>query len=246
MEGIRNTITGRWLIMHTEFLRGITIFRHLPDHIIHTLSSKIKTGSFKKGEYIFHESDEATAIYFVKSGIVKIKKINSQGKELIVCIKRSGDIFAEAALFCEPGTIYPGTAQMLSDGEVMYLLTTDLEEVISMNPQVSVEMIRFMSIQLRSFTSTLRDIALLDVYGKTVKTIERLAHEFGSKTHCGVKIEIPLSIQELSNIIGSTRESVSRVLSKLREQNLVTIDEKNIYINNWCDFCSMFAETADF
>lgn len=237
---------GVSIYMHTEFLKGIIFFKDLPDHIISALSLKVKTAAYKKGEYIFHESDEAKAIFFVKSGIVKIKKINPQGKELIVCIKRAGDIFAEASLFCEPGSIYPGTAQTLSDAEVAFLLTSDLEEVISINPELSIEMIRFMGTQLRSFTSILRDIALLDVYGKTVKTIERLAREFGSKTTSGVKIELPLSIQELSNIIGSTRESVSRVLSKLKEQDLVTIDEKNIIINNWCDFCQMFIETADY
>lgn len=232
--------------MYLEFLKGIIFFKDLPEHIIHALSTKVKTASFKKGEYIFHESDEAKAIFFVKSGLVKIKKINSQGKELIVCLKRAGDIFAEASLFCEPNTLYPGTAQTISDTEVLYLLTSDLEEVIAMNPELSVEMIRFMGAQLRSFTSVLRDIALLDVYGKTVKTIERLAREFGSKTAKGVKIEIPLSVSELANIIGSTRESVSRVLSKLREQDLVSMDEKNIIINNWCDFCQMFVETTEY
>ncbi|WP_458414332.1 Crp/Fnr family transcriptional regulator [Schinkia sp. CFF1] len=232
--------------MLTEFLKGIVFFKDLPDHLINALAAKGKTAAFKKGDYIFHESDESKAIYFVKSGIVKIKKINPQGKELIVCIKRSGDIFAEASLFCEPGTIYPGTAQTITDAEVMFLLTSDLEEVISINPDLSIEMIRFMGGQLRSFTSILRDIALLDVYGKTVKTIERLAREFGSKTTSGVKIELPLSIQELANIIGSTRESVSRVLSKLKEQDLVSMDEKNIIINNWCDFCQMFIEQADY
>ncbi|WP_017754612.1 Crp/Fnr family transcriptional regulator [Calidifontibacillus oryziterrae] len=231
--------------MYAEFLRKISIFKPLPDHIIEILSAKIKTAQYQKGDFVFHESDEAKAVFFVKSGAVKIKKINAQGKELIVCMKRSGDIFAEASLFCESGSIYPGTAQMLSSGEVLYLLTTDLEEALSMNPELSVEMIRFMSTQLRSFTSILRDIALLDVYGKTVKTIERLAREFGSKTESGVVIELPLSIQELANIVGSTRESVSRVLSKLREQDLISINEKNIIINNWCDFCHMFAETVE-
>lgn len=232
--------------MLSEFLRGIIFFKDLPDHLLDALAAKVKTASYKKGDYIFHESDEAKAIHFVKNGIVKIKKINPQGKELIVCIKRSGDIFAEASLFCEPGTNYPGTAQTISDAEVLFLLTSDLEDVISINPDLSVEMIRFMGGQLRSFTSILRDIALLDVYGKTVKTIERLARDFGSKTTSGVKIELPLSIQELANIIGSTRESVSRVLSKLKDQDLVTINEKNIVINNWCDFCQMFVETADY
>ncbi|WP_102347361.1 Crp/Fnr family transcriptional regulator [Bacillus sp. Marseille-P3661] len=228
--------------MHSQFLKQIDIFKNLPDHVIEILSSKVKTSTHKKHDFIFHESDQARAVYFVKRGVVKLKKINSQGKELIVCIKRDGNIFAEASLFTEPDSHYPATAQMLSDGEVLYLMTSDLQELMSINPDVSIEMIRFMSTQLRSFTETLRDIALLDVYGKTVKAIEKLARDFGNNMHGGVKIELSLSIQELANIVGSTRESVSRVLSKLKEQDLVSMDDKNIVINNWCGFCTMFPD----
>lgn len=231
--------------MHDDFLRNIPFLKDLSDDIISSLNAKVKTASYKKGDYIFHESDEAKAVFFVKSGVVKIKKITSNGKELIVCMKQAGDIFAEASLFGESGSFYPGTAQTLTDSEVLYFLNTDLENIIATNPSSSVEMIRFMGTQLRSFSSLLRDVALLDVYSKTVKTIERLAREFGSKTKCGVKIELPLTIQELANIIGTNRESVSRIISKLKDQGLVSIEKKNIVINNWCDFCMMFAETLE-
>lgn len=231
--------------MYVEFLKSIPFFKDLPNNLIQSISSKVKLSIFKKGECIFHESDEAKAIYFVKSGIVKIKKSTSQGKELIVCIKRSGNIFAEASLFSEPGAQYPGTAQTLSDSEVLFLTNSDLEEAIAANPELSVEMIRFMGGQLRSFTSLLHDIALLDVYSKTVKAIERLAHDFGNKTTCGVKIELPITIQDIANTIGSTREGVSRVVSKLRDQGLISMEGKNIIINNWCEFCKMFVETIE-
>ncbi len=105
--------------MHVEFLTNIPFFKDLPHNLIQSISSKVKSGAFKKGEFIFHESDEAKAIFFVKSGSVKIKKTTSQGKELIVCIKRPGNIFAEASLFSELGVQYPGTAQTLSDREVL-------------------------------------------------------------------------------------------------------------------------------
>ncbi|HHY72126.1 MAG TPA: Crp/Fnr family transcriptional regulator [Bacillus bacterium] len=231
--------------MHVAFLKSIPFFKDLPDHLIGSLSTKVKTATYKKGDFIFHESDEAKATFFVKNGGIKIKKTNAQGRELIVCIKRPGNIFAEASLFSEPDCCYPGAAQTLMDSEVLYILSSDLEEFIACNPELSIEMIRFMGGQLRSFTTILQDIALLDVYSKTVKTIERLARDFGSKTNCGLKIELPITIQDLANTIGSTRESVSRIVSKLREQGLISIDSKYIIINNWCDFCKMFVETVE-
>lgn len=231
--------------MHVEFLRGIPFFKDLSDNLVSSLSSKVKTAAYKKGEYVFHESDDAKAVFFVKRGSLKIKKTTAQGKELIVCVKQSGHIFAEASLFSEPGSLYPGTAQTLTDCEVLYLLNSDLEQLIATNPTLSIEMIRFMGGQLRSFTTILQDVALLDLYSKTIKAIDRLAREFGSKTLCGVRIEIPITIQDIANIIGSTREGVSRIISKLRDQGLITIEGKHIIINNWCEFCKMFVETVE-
>lgn len=231
--------------MHNDFLRSIPFFRNIPDSIIELLGEKVNTAVYKKGDVIFYETDEAKAIYFVISGAVKIKKMNFQGKELVVCVKRSGNLFAETSVFCERGSTYPGTAQTLAKTEVLYLLASDIEDMMVANPSFAVEMIRFMSGQLMSFSNILGDMAFLDVYGKTVKTIERLAKEFGKKTKCGVKIELPLTIQELANIIGATRESVNRVVLKLKDQGSITFDEKNIVITNRCDFCQRFAETAN-
>lgn len=228
---------------YTRFLKGIPIFKNLSDHFIYVLSTRAKKVHYKKGKYIFHETDEAKAIYFVKRGIIKVKKTNPLGKELIVCIKQTGDILAESSLFCEPGALYHETAQALLDSEVIVITNSDLEDVMAVNPTSSIEMIRFMGEQLHSFTSQLIDLTLLDVYSKTLKTLERLAREFGCKTNNEVIIEIPLSIQELANIIGATRESVSRVFAKLREQDVVTINNKSISINSWNTFYQKLVDT---
>lgn len=228
-----------------KFLRGIPIFKNLTNHFIYVLSTKAKTAYYKKGKNIFYETDEARAIYFVKRGIIKVKKTNPLGRELIVCIKQTGDILAESSLFCEPDALYHETAQTLMDSEVIVLTNADLEEVMAVNPTLSIEMIRFMGEQLQSYTSRLLDLALLDVYTKTLKTLEQLALEFGYKSNNQVKIEIPLSIQELANIIGATRESVSRTMGKLREQNVVTINQKGISINSWNIFNKKVLETYE-
>ena len=227
-------------IMYKQFLKGIPFLKDLPDHVIRDLSTKIKAATYKKGEFIYHETDLAKAVFFIKSGLVKIKKINHEGKEFVFSIKRAGNIFAETSLFTDKSTTYSGTAQAAEKTEVLFILASDFEEIISMNPSLSVEVIRLMGKQLRFSTSILRDVATLDIYSKTVKTIERLAREFGTKTNDEVKIEVPLTIQDLANIIGSTRESVSRVVSKLKKQDLVTVDERTIIINNWDEFREMF------
>ncbi|MGM7680806.1 Crp/Fnr family transcriptional regulator [Cytobacillus sp. Hm23] len=226
--------------MYVQMLRKINIFQDLPEQSLAFISENLKSQYFNKGEIIFSEVEEATAVFFVKSGIVRLTKGDQNGKEIVVCLKKAGDIFAEAALFSEEGTRYPATSQMLQEGEVLYLDTNHLQVELMQNPDIAVEMIRYMSRQLRSFTSIIRDIALLDVYSKTISTLDRLAKDFGIKKSKGVQIELPLTVQEFANIIGATRESVSRVFSKLKSERMIDIEEKKIIICDWNQFSTMY------
>lgn len=221
---------------HTEFLRGVPIFKGLPNHFICALSSKMRTVSYKKGTNIFQDSDEANALYFVKRGIIKVKKINAEGKELIIYIKQVGDTLAEAFLFCKKGTIYHETAEALEDTEVFVLSHAELEDVLTVNPTACINMVRYMGEQIHDFTAQLLDLTLLDVYSKTIKAMVNLAHKIGCKINNGMIIEIPLSIQDLAKIIGASRESVSRAITKLREQNIITVHNRKITINSWSMF----------
>lgn len=220
-----------------EFLNKVEIFKNLPKESFRIIDKRIRKMYFKKGEQIMSEFEQGEGIFFVHSGIVKLTKQDEHGNEMIVCIKKKGDIFAEACLFNDEIN-YPATGVMVQEGEVYFLRTEELENELMASPQMAVQMIRYMSTQLRDFTSIMRDIALLDVYTKTVKTLERLAGQFG-ESHCNrVYIEIPLTVQEFASLIGTSRESVSRVFSKLRKDGLIDIKSKKIVILDWCRFCS--------
>lgn len=222
-----------------EFLTKIDIFKELPPQSLQMIDKRIKKFSFKKGDTVISEFEEAKGVFFVHSGIVKLTKQDEHGNELIVCIKKKGQIFAEACLFSE-GKNYPATGTMLKDGELYFLNTEDLEKELMLSPELAIQMIRYMSRSLRDLTTMMRDIALLDVYTKTIRMIERLAEQFGVNKCNKMHIEIPMTVQEFSTLIGTSRESVSRVFSKLRNDGVIDIKSKNIIINDWCLFCNSY------
>lgn len=223
-----------------EFLNQIEIFKNLPVQSIQLIDKRIIKKGFKKGDRIISEYEEAQGVFFVHSGIVKLTKQDDQGNEIITCIKKQGEIFAEACLFNEPGTTYPATATMLQEGEIYFLNTEDLEQELMLSPDMAVQVIRYMSSQLRDLTSMMRDLALLDVYMKTIRTLERLAEKFGANRCNKMYIELPITVQEFSTMVGTSRESVSRVFSKLRKDEIIEIKSKTIVITDWCRFCSLF------
>lgn len=226
----------------TEFLSKIEVFKDLPMQSIQLLNKRIRKLPFKKGETIMSEFEVAKGVYFVHSGIVKLTKQDEQGNELIVCMKKKGEIFAEACLFNYGEQTYPATGTMVKEGEVYFLNTDDLEQELILSPEMAVQMIRYMSTSLRELTTIMRDIALLDVYTKTIRTLERLAEKFGANRCNKMHIELPITVQEFSTLVGTSRESVSRVFSRLRNEGLIDIKGKQIIITDWCKFCSSYSK----
>ena len=184
------------------------------------------------------EDEVAKGVYFVVSGTVKLTKQDENGNEIIVCIKQKGDIFAEACLFTRKTEFYPATATMLDDGEILFLDKYELEQDLYNYPELSMQLISYMSDALREMTSQLRDVALLDVYAKTVKTLERLGNKF-NKGQNRWEIEIPLTVQEFATVVGTTRESVSRVFSKLKKDGIIDMKSRKIIIRDWCSLCTL-------
>lgn len=225
-----------------DFIGKIDILRNLPLEAVEAIDHRIIKRVYKKGDQVISEFDEARGVFFVLSGIVKLSKQDEEGNEMTICMKKSGDIFAEACLFNQSALHYPATARMLQDGEIYFLKSEDLEAELKKSPEMAVQVIEYMSSQLHDMSSLLRDVALLDVYTKTVRTLARLAEKFGANKCNKMHIELPITIQEFSSLIGSTRESVSRVFSKLKKDGVIDIRGKNIIITDWCKYCALFVK----
>ncbi|WP_442597033.1 Crp/Fnr family transcriptional regulator [Neobacillus sp. D3-1R] len=221
------------------FMRKIEIFKNLPTSVLAGIVKRTQRFEYKKGQRIIVEESKAEGVFFILAGSVKLTKQNEHGNEIIVCIKKRGDIFAEACLFNQKNNCYPATAVMLEDGEIVFLNKRELENELLSQPELAIEMIRYMSEQLQDFTSTLRDIALLDVYTKTVRTLEKLAEKFRGEGYTRHNIEIPLNVQEFATVVGVSRESISRVFSKLKKDGLIDLRERKIIILDWCLFCAL-------
>lgn len=221
-----------------DLLRKIVIFKDLSAKSIYLIANRIQTLTMKKGAQVICEDEVAKGVFFIYSGAVKLTKQDESGNEIIVCMKQKGDVFAEACLFSKTSQLYPATATMLQDGQLFFLDKMELEKGLHEYPELAVQMIQYMSDSLREMTSTLRDVALLDVYAKTVKTLERLGNKFNTSTSRW-NIEIPLTIQEFATVMGTTRESVSRVFSKLKKEGIIEMKSRKIIILDMCKLCTL-------
>ncbi len=216
----------------TGFLDNIPIFSTLPSNQKIQLVEIVQTKKMTKGEVLFHEFDPAEAIYFVNEGKVRINKSTPDGKEIALSIRQAGDMFAEVALFASAGSTYPATAACIESGYVSFIKNEELETFLLQHPQLAISMFRFVSERLRISQTTLRDVALYGKFGALAATLVRLADEYGVVVTEGIKIKLKLTHEDLGSFFGATRESVTRLMNQLKQQNIVTKNQGYLIIHD--------------
>lgn len=211
-----------------EFLRQVPVFADLSSEELQYIASLALVRRYRKNMYIFMQGEPGDAIYFVKKGAIKLFQVLEDGREKILHFVREGEIFAEVLLF--DGGPYPATAETLEDSEVGIIRNADMEKLLSRHGEIAVKIIKVMSRRLRQAQEHIRDLALKGAYGRLASTLLQLARDYGTPRADGVTIELNLSQQELASLIGTSRETVARILSDFKRLGAVGVERQRITI----------------
>ncbi|SNR98975.1 CRP/FNR family transcriptional regulator, anaerobic regulatory protein [Anaerovirgula multivorans] len=217
-------------VANVEILKRIPAFSQLKEADIQEISKITIERSFRKGAIIFMEGDPGEAFYFIKSGKVKVYKTTPDGREHIFTILSEGGVFAEVTLFNE--IPYPASAEVLEDAEIGMIKNKELEDLIRRNAEIALQIIKVFSKKLFSSQQKVKELALGDTYMRIAKTLITFAEDHGVKTSNGIEIRLNISRQELANMIGTARETVSRALSQFKKEGSIDIEGKKIIIKN--------------
>ena len=208
----------------------IPLLAELSDQNKELLQNALTVKQVRKGTILFVENDPADAVYFLREGKVRLSKSSPEGKEVVLNIRKPGDIFAEVALFRK--TNYPATAEMIEDGEVVMIRNADLERIIHRYPEIGISIVQIMGQRLHVAQSKLRDITLYGKLGALASALVRLAEDYGIQTEEGIRIQLTLTHQELANFIGAARENVNRMMSQLEKSGVLTMKRGEICIKD--------------
>ncbi|HYF74990.1 MAG TPA: Crp/Fnr family transcriptional regulator [Candidatus Nitrosocosmicus sp.] len=211
-----------------DYLRQISIFSELRDEYLEKIHKISLLRKYGKGRIIIMEGEPGEAFFYVKSGLIKISKLSSDGREHILHILNEGHIFAEVTLFNK--TVYPATAEVLEDAEIGVIKNEDLEKVIMQNPELSLQLIKYLNKRLVEAHMKIRNLALYDTYGRTAQALVKLAEDYGKSSSKGIELDLNISRQELANIVGTTRETVIRALTAFKKEHSIDIDKNTITI----------------
>ncbi|MCR8636360.1 MULTISPECIES: Crp/Fnr family transcriptional regulator [Paenibacillus] len=211
-------------------LQNVPIFQDLTTGELEAIAPLFVERTFKKGTILFFEADLGDEFFLIESGVVKIYRID-YAKEIILALFRDGDFFGEMSLI-QKGLTRSATAETLETSTIYTLVRSEFYQFLERTPKLSLRLLEATMERLRKANEQIYDLTFLDVRMRIIKVVHRLAEEHGVIKQGNLMINMKLTHQQLANLAGTVRESVTKVLQELQEDQIITIQKKMIYINN--------------
>ncbi|CAM3163714.1 Crp/Fnr family transcriptional regulator [Filibacter tadaridae] len=213
-----------------ELMRGVKLFKDLSDEELTPFLTIIRRNRFADKNMIFMHDAPITHVYFVASGKVKVFRNDFAGKEQIICVKQKNDMFPHVGFFRQGN--YPAHAQAIEDTILFSISIRDFEEVLIANPHLSIKLFRVLGDQIVDLQQRLEEMALRSTNERILLLLLRL-----SETHCSEnkegwnKVNTHFTNMDLANMIGTTRESVNRMISLLKKEDAVKLIDGKYFIH---------------
>lgn len=174
---------------------------------------------------IFHEGDKGDGFYMVEKGKIKVFKLSFEGKEQILHIYGPGHLFGEVPAFS--GKNFPASSMALEKTTILFLPREKFVNLIAQTPGLGMNLLADLSMRLRDFTVQIENLSLKEVPARLAAYILTLSKEQENEN----QVTLPISKAQLSNLIGTTPETVSRVFKKMMAASLIEVQAKTILIH---------------
>ena len=208
-----------------DFLTTVPLFAGIDPAELAQLSDVTREKQYPKGSVIVFEDDPGDALFVVREGRVKVVLVSEDGREVILGVLGVGEHFGELSLIDEQ----PRSAHVIAmeDSTLLVLRRDDFKRRVEVTPQLAWALLVELSRRLRRADGKIGGLVLLDVPGRIARLLLDAAADAGTDT-----IEKPLTHQTIAQMIGASRETVSRAMSEFQEGGLITVARRRITVAN--------------
>ena len=221
-----------------ELLKTVSLFWDLDKTELGYISDKMVSKKFESGNLIFLEESEGKNLFFVIEGSVKVTRLSKDGREVILAMLNAGDFFGEMSLL--DGEARSANVIALEKTEVLSLNRDDFLVVLHDYPKIAIQLLKEMTSRLRKSDRQIVSLSLSDAEKRIALCIVRFADEQGVIKNGQVTIpKIPIQ-QDIANMAGTSRETVSRAMSLLTEEKYIERNGKELKILNYKSFIKEF------
>lgn len=212
------------------YLKHIRLFSGLSQAELQEVERITRMQEVKKRQPIYLPGDPSHIVYLLKRGRVKISSTDSSGKEVTFEILEPGEIFGELeALEDSPRATQ---AEALDDTLICAIRREDFDRYLSHHPNLTVQLTKLIGLRLRKIQNRVEDLVFRDVPARLAHLLLELSKTEGLPDGSGIQIRAKLTHQEMANLIGCSRETVSATLGRFRDEGLLRVDGRSITILN--------------
>jgi CRP-like cAMP-binding protein len=207
-----------------QVLQTVPLLGGVPEADLRALAAFARERSVPKGGVILSQGAPGDALYLIRTGQVKVAVIAEDGREVILSVMAPGSFFGEMALLDDE----PRSAHVIamSPSTLLQLRREDFRARLRASPDLSVALLRELSHRLRRADDTITSLMLLDVNGRVAHLLLELAREEGGNAH--TRIARRLTHASIGQMVGASRETVSRTMRNLVLRNVIEVTRREI------------------
>ncbi len=220
-------------------LKDIELFEDLDDSSLKDILTVCKISHYEKDNIILFEEDLGNLLFFIVNGKVKISRINEAGKEIILSIIEENDYFGEMSIL--DGEARSANAVALSDTTVFTINKLNFFSILQKYPKIAINLLKTLTKRLRKADKLIESLSLNNAEHRICNTILTIAENMGTYNNKKVTIEKMPNQEIIANMSGTSRETVSRMFSKLKTKNLIVTSKHTLIIENYETFLKKFS-----
>jgi len=191
----------------TAMLEKVSLFADVPPEYLAQLEKLSILRKYNKNTVLVTEGDESTYLYIIHKGIASAYLNNEDGRQVNLNYMHDGDYFGELSLL--DGKPRSASVITVTDCEILLVSRVSVLELIARHPEFAMQLLTELTRRVRNLTDSVKDLALLDVYGRVSAALDKLCDE-------NKRIHSPkVTHQDIANMVGSSREMVSRIMKQL-------------------------------
>jgi CRP/FNR family transcriptional regulator len=214
--------------MKIDLIRRIPLFATLSEDEFKSLKDIFQVKAYRKNQVIFLEEETGNYMYIILSGKVKVTKSTAAGKETILAIHQAGDFFGEMALL--DGKTSPATVSAMEDSKVATIYHHDFQRLLMANEKVVRQIIRVLCSRLRQVWAQVQNLSYGTADDRIRAGILQLSRKHGVQDARGIIINLKITHQELAELVGTSRETVTRTLARLKKKGILQLENRRIIV----------------
>ncbi|MFP7297896.1 Crp/Fnr family transcriptional regulator [Neobacillus niacini] len=210
-------------------LSDVPLFKELSDEELAPFINIALTRFYKPKMYVFMQEDPLDRVFFIHSGKIKIYKTDFSGKEQIVSVLEPGEMFPHAGFFRDGN--FPAHAEVLEEANLIVIPIDKFEETLISYPELCIKLFKVLGEKIVDLQGRLEAQVLHNTFEQIVLLLIRLCQSNGEQIgSTRYQLTTQFTNRELANMIGTSRETVSRTINHLKKKNYINQREDGLYL----------------